>query len=454
MAFRFHSGAVGLDGDFVVVDDDAAIDNIWDGGGTSMAWIFVDGYGQNNFGRIMDKDGLSLHGWIWYVSGVTANNRFGFNVFFSTTDGQWGADLGTILTGQWYHVAVTFDSDSSANDPKFYIDGQPETVNQLQAPVGTRVSDAGARFLIGDRFAYDRAFDGRIADTRLYDRILSDAEILTEFTKHGQNPNVNGLAGRWPLSPHRDSIGVNTPWIDDTEQSVSNASSLPVTVPTHVDGDILVMVVCPGGGVGGTPANITTPGGWTQRAHFDFPGVSASIPTMALYTRTASSEPASYTVSWNQTCPAVAFMTTYRGIAEAPSNVSTNTGTSAAPVSPTITPGANSLVFRAAGMDGQQQPTIKGDFFAPNIRGRRVLQDRNSFNGCVVGIGEEALDGAATGTRTWSGAASDEWGALTATWNFGDGIEGLPATDYSNNKLHGETWHQVIGAEDVFRVGG
>lgn len=456
MAARFHTGTAGVVGDFVVCGDTSTIQNIWDGGGTATAWIFVDSYGQVDFGRIADKDGLSLHGWIWFVDGTTANNRFGFNVIFSGADGQWALNTGTIVTGQWYHVAVLYNSDSAANNPAFYIDGVSQTVNEIVGPSGSRTSDVGARLVVGQRFAYDRAFDGTIADFRLYDRELSAGEILTMFTGNGGDNIITGLLLRHPLSPVRESLGLNTPWRDDTEASVASSASVTVNVPTHTNGDLLVLVLNDGGNTSGTAPNITTPSGWTQRIHFDFP-VTASTPAMALYTRIASSEPASYAVSSNQTSPKVGFITAYPGIAsEVPDTSATGTGTTASPVSPTITPSGPALVLRVAGMDSDtNEPTIRGDFFASNIRGRRVLSTSGGgSNGVVTGIGEEMSDGAAVGTRTWSGSASDQWGALSIAWLHGAGIEGLPAKDISSNATNCEAWHQIIGAEDQLKIGG
>ena len=102
-----------------------------------------------------------------------------------------------------------------------------------------------------------------------------------------------------------------------------------------------------------------------------------------------------------------------------------------------------------------QEPTIRGDFFPPEINGRRVISiDGGGSNGVVTGMGEELYSGSATGTRTWSGSGSDQWGAATLAWLYGDGIEGLPAKDVSENAVECQSWHQVIGAEDALKIGG
>lgn len=457
MSYRFHTGTSGVAGDFIIGGDAADVRNIFDGGGTIMIWAYADSYGMLTFGRMMEKDGISpIHGWKLFVDNFSGSpNRFGFVQQFSGAEGDWTTPNDSFPLDTWLHLAVTYDSDSTANNPIFYVNGVLVATTELNTPTGTRDDDTGAPFLIGQNLAYTRAFDGRLADPRAYGQILSAARIRTIYTARGRDRDITGRLRRYPMSPHREAIGVNTPWIDDTENSVTTGTTIVATVPAHVDGDLLILVVNDGSD-GGTPANITTPGGWTQRVHLDFPS-TATTPVLAVYTRAASSEPATYTVTSNLSSPKVALMTSFRGVTTTPQDVATNTGTTANPISPSVTPGSNALVFRVAGMDSDtQEPFVRADYFALNIRGRRILSSSGGgSNGIVTGTGEESLDGGASGTRTWfSGSGSDQWGAATLSFLGGDGIEGFPAHDLSPAQIAGDTWHKVIGAEDTLRAGG
>ncbi len=453
--FKFHTGTSGIATDLVLAGSAAAVDNVFDGvGGTWMGWIEFASYGQGGFGRIADKGEARLYA---YDTG----DRLGFSQGFSTTGGIWTTPTSSLLINTLYHVSARYDSDSSANDPSFTINGVAAATTQVTGPSGSRTSDAGDRLTIGGDVDYDRAFDGAIGDFRIYNRQLSDAEILSIYTARGADSIISGLVRRFPMSPHQHNVGIVNPWIGDTEQSVANASSLTVNTARDeaaalpATGDLLVMTIAAGGNSGGTPPNITTPGGWTQRVHLDLPS-TLSTPVLGVYTRPASSEPTSYSVSINQTCPIVGTMTAYRGPNTSPDQVATNTGTSATPQSPTVTaPASPALVIRVCSIDGvDPEPPVRGDFFPSDVRGRRVLGDRDTPNGNTLGIGEELRAAEAPGTRDWGPDVSDQWGAATLTFLYGDGNEGLPAKDFSSAKDHGESWHQVVGVKDTLKVGG
>ncbi len=458
MAALFHTGTSGVAGDFIVVPDASDIQNMFDGaGGTVTAWIEFASYGQGGFGRFVGKDK-----WAFYTYGT--GTRLGFAQQTSGTTGIWTSPTASLLINTLYFVTVSYDADV-ATAPSFTIDGASVATTTVVSRTGTRTSDVGDRLMIGSNADYDRAFDGYAGDIRLYPgRQLSLAEIRTMFVARGRDRIITNRARRYALSPLRHHRGIRSSWLGDTEQSVSSSSSLTVTTPTDEDGtlplngQVLLMTVGHGGNSSGTPPNITTPTGWTQRAHFDLPS-TVSTPAHAYYTKTsAGSESTTFSVSSNQTGAIVALPSLHRSeLTEAPANVATNTGTSTTPQSPTLAaPGANALIYRAMSCDGvtpQQSPT-RGDLFAPDIRGRRIIGDRNGPNGNSVAYGLESRANEAPGTKDWSLSTSDQWGAFSASHAYGDGNEGLPGKDSSPSQAHGESWHQVIGCEDTLRTGG
>ena len=52
---------------------------------------------------------------------------------------------------------------------------------------------------IGNRSDATRYFDGKMADVRFYNRILSADEVATIYACRGHDGIVSGLVGRWKL---------------------------------------------------------------------------------------------------------------------------------------------------------------------------------------------------------------------------------------------------------------
>ena len=63
-------------------------------------------------------------------------------------------------------MAVTYDSSSTANDPTIYINGVAQPLTEVDTPIGTLVDNSDA-YIIGNRTAQDRTFDGLIDDVRM-----------------------------------------------------------------------------------------------------------------------------------------------------------------------------------------------------------------------------------------------------------------------------------------------
>ena len=183
---------------------DASLDDIWDGGATVSIWVYIESDGAGNTGRIFDKrtniDGSAG----WFL--LTLNEAAGecdlrFNQDFSTTAHRV-ITTDPITLNAWHHVAVSYNSDSSANSAIIYIDGTKLEVGsglteELTAS-GTRTSDAARSFLIGNTdFSFIRNFDGSVCECRVYDSILDDATITCLSSGHDE---ATGLVSYWRLN--------------------------------------------------------------------------------------------------------------------------------------------------------------------------------------------------------------------------------------------------------------
>ncbi len=190
--------------DYILVNDNSAIndlDNL-----TLSAWVYVNNH--TDYGRFFQK-------WPYFLfhlgdsddqNMVFVARGWGGQAFENR--GFWRTDNGTIQTGQWYHVAVTYDYSSTANDPVFYIDGVSVNVNETETPVGARSSDT-ADLCIGNQLSgFSQRLDGILDDMRIYNRELTSDEIAQIAGTRA------GLVGYWEFdetsgSTAYDSSGNN-----------------------------------------------------------------------------------------------------------------------------------------------------------------------------------------------------------------------------------------------------
>ena len=131
-----------------------------------------------------------------------------------------------LKTGQWYHIAVTFDRGYI----KVYVDG--ELVKEQEASVeggdvlesvdfatgvsidGTgRPDEDGGRpraFWFGYSYSTDdptaRDFDGMIAEARIWNRVLTSDDINAENHFYKVSPDSEGLVAYWKFCDAKGSV--------------------------------------------------------------------------------------------------------------------------------------------------------------------------------------------------------------------------------------------------------
>ena len=170
--------------DVVLISDNTAIDDVFDGGGTVSAWIKPDSTGES-YGRILDKVGAAT-GFIFYVTGDSSKYQIRLIKGFSTTDGMWVTGSSntdyTYSYGDWLHVALVYDASSDSNDPTIYVDGVAVDVDNPTSPSGTSRSDNGYDLRIGNNSSATRTFDGEIRQVRIHNRALTAAEVRAAYS--------------------------------------------------------------------------------------------------------------------------------------------------------------------------------------------------------------------------------------------------------------------------------
>jgi hypothetical protein len=142
---------------------------------------------------------------------------------------EWTFDANEVtLTDQWHHFVFTKNVDSG--DMKIYMDADPKaTTNAALADIVP--SSIENDLLLGAHIDWDEAFNGSVDDFRMYNYVLSDAEVaqlyacsslgydldfscnvdLTDFGKLAEEWD-GGAGGGYDID---DLAGLCSEWLDD-----------------------------------------------------------------------------------------------------------------------------------------------------------------------------------------------------------------------------------------------
>ncbi|MFC1676079.1 LamG-like jellyroll fold domain-containing protein [Planctomycetota bacterium] len=138
---------------------------------TISASINPAGFGQNGWGRIVDK-GSGQNGFSFFIEEATKTLAYAAYGGLLINSNQ-----NIVQLNNWQHVAMVYDS--SANIVTFYLNGQPAgTTNYTTPPADS----AAYPLVIGIRgYDFNRAFNGSIDNVRVYERALNSNEIVDLF---------------------------------------------------------------------------------------------------------------------------------------------------------------------------------------------------------------------------------------------------------------------------------
>ncbi|MGC9400243.1 MAG: LamG-like jellyroll fold domain-containing protein [Anaerolineae bacterium] len=175
-------GQVGLAASFDGVDDALyvpanALNNL--GAGTIAAWVYLNSAEEETF-FAKQHDGVNAYGVLSVGYTPRQAGETGRVYFHAQNDAPLLQSSATLPTGQWYHVAVTFDGASAT----LYINGEkdaaitgsaglsiPNDSNPTATTLGAHLGTAGGRYL-----------DGRLDEFAIYHRALSGLEIKRLYT--------------------------------------------------------------------------------------------------------------------------------------------------------------------------------------------------------------------------------------------------------------------------------
>jgi hypothetical protein len=171
---------------------------------TLVAWARATGDGNSLYPRIFDTPGYRL----FYRFDGQGSNGFDFATY-STGNGDWFSGHNTISTGAWYRVTASYDLSNLTNAPAEYVSGSPiDSPTVITTPSGTQPSSAGTGYL-GNVAASSRGWNGDLSDLRIYNRILSGAEvqILAASSSANYAPSASAGANQTIIWP--DSAGLS-----------------------------------------------------------------------------------------------------------------------------------------------------------------------------------------------------------------------------------------------------
>src|SRR3989344_426852 len=137
---------------------------------TISAWIYPRSGGGQGGGRIVNNNRT--------IFGM-GSTRISFTSSGSTTATTGG---GTIAYGQWHHVIVTRDASGVTNFYRNSVSLGATNQNSGTPTTGTE------NVFLGNRGTGLTGFDGTIDEVRIYNRVLSAAEIIDIYSDTGGTP--------------------------------------------------------------------------------------------------------------------------------------------------------------------------------------------------------------------------------------------------------------------------
>lgn len=152
-------------------------------GGLTQRSISAKVYPRTVSGRILYSIADNAAGGFSFALGGTNKLQF-----YQKDDslGSWDTDDNSITANAWHHLVITRDRSIDINsDPIIYIDGVVAHITETSTPSATYISsEEGLNLRIGST-----ASNGIYEDVRMYDRILTQAEV-TELYNNNAYANV------------------------------------------------------------------------------------------------------------------------------------------------------------------------------------------------------------------------------------------------------------------------
>lgn len=156
---------------------------------TISAWIYKDGTPVSTSDHIVaisdDNKGV--------IVSVTTDDQIQYYSKRSSNQGIWKTPISSVASGQRVHVVITINQVDETSDPIIYINSSLQTLTETTTPSGIFKDEIGVPLIVGNWKTasedYTRAWDGKIEDFRIYDRVLTADEVTTLY--NGGTPDMD-----------------------------------------------------------------------------------------------------------------------------------------------------------------------------------------------------------------------------------------------------------------------
>ncbi len=200
-----------------------------------------------NISTLFGTTGCTVSCWIRYDVSPTITQRPWGSVnnweLRSNTEGgggqqQWANDMygsgsyGTTIPqlGVWYNVVCTGTRVAPASS-QLWVNGVREVTETKST-----VNITSTYLEIGSSRGTSEFFQGALEDLRIYNRVLTQAEIETVHSCDGTDGILEGLLYWWPLND--GAPGTSSPYPTDIVSGVSSLSLRGTAAPTYAEGII------------------------------------------------------------------------------------------------------------------------------------------------------------------------------------------------------------------------
>jgi hypothetical protein len=147
---------------------------------TVSAWVRLDSYGAEDFGRLITFESMSGADDFYAVLG--GGGHVGVSLYDVAGEQAYTrTPNGTVPLGRRFHLAITYD-DAGSRDLRIFIDGVESTYERRDTVVAA-MQPTREVIWVGNRAAGDRALDGLIDNLRLGKTPLSAGSIAALATE-------------------------------------------------------------------------------------------------------------------------------------------------------------------------------------------------------------------------------------------------------------------------------
>ena len=208
-----YGNAVQLDGsnDFVDLGSPASLQTT--GSITISAWINAAAFPIDDAAIVSKR----ADGEIGYQLDTTVDlgpRTIGFKLTNASGSAMWRYGSTLLQANTWYHVAGVYNAAARTLD--VYLNGQPDNGGLIGTVTSTQQTNAVAAHIGHRPEGWGSEFNGRIDDTRIYTRALTQAEVQTDM-------NTPLAAGASDTTP--PTVSITSPSNNATVNNVVNVTA-------------------------------------------------------------------------------------------------------------------------------------------------------------------------------------------------------------------------------------